>query len=227
MRKIFTLFALIICITATYAKAGFKIGIGAGLNVAKIKEKYYSDINSNMIAFDVAVPMEIKVSKYFAIQPELHLIQKGFSLKYYGIGGVDKIFRRRNYFEVPINFKFVFPIKDKSFVNFYTGIGFGYALTNKQITKYENSEKQKEKFPYDNNVDDDNLAYRRYDIVIPIGFGYEFKLNDKISLYTDLRWNIDANNNIRYKTKPDPVPRYAYRNFLFSIGMFYIAKDKD
>lgn len=67
MKKL-TLYALFICFsTAVFSKAGFKIGIGAGLNLCKIKDKYYSDINDKMVAFDVAIPMEIKVAKYFAI----------------------------------------------------------------------------------------------------------------------------------------------------------------
>lgn len=227
MKKILVISAIILfCAVSGYSKAGFKIGLGAGVNVCKIKDKYYSDINDRMVAYDVSIPMEIKVSKYFAIQPEVHFIQKGFSLKYYGINDISKIFRRRDYIEMPVNFKVIFPIRDKSFVNAYIGVGAGYALSNRQITKYENGDRKTDKFPYDNNVDDDNIAYRRFDIILPIGFGYEYRLNNKISIFADLRWSLDVNNNIRYKVKPDPMPRYMYRNFIFSIGLNFIAKDK-
>ncbi len=225
MKKLF-LYLLLSSSLLCFSKAGFKIGVGAGLNISKIKDNYYSDINDKILAMDAAIPMEIKLSKYFAIQPEIHIIEKGFSLKYYGLNGINKVFRRRFYFEVPVNFKVVIPIKEKSFVNAYLGVGFGYALTNRQITKYEDGTKKGEKFPYDNNVDDDNIAYRRYDIILPIGIGYEYKISNKISIYADMRCSLDMNNNIRYKIKPDPTPRYYYRNFIFSLGMFFIAKDK-
>ncbi|MBK9794487.1 MAG: PorT family protein [Sphingobacteriales bacterium] len=226
MKKL-TLYVFFICIsTVSFSNAGFKIGAGVGISAAKIKEKYYSDRNKNMLAFDVAIPMEIKVARYFAIQPEIHFIQKGFGLKYYGVNGVENIYRKRIYIEMPVNFKFVYPIKDKSFINAYIGFGVGYALTNKQLTKYSDGQKKKESFPYDNNVDDDNIAYRRYDLILPIGFGYEYKVSSKVSVYADLRWSLDVNNNIRYKVKPDPTPQYYYRNFIFSMGVNFIAKDK-
>lgn len=221
------LYCLLVSVTSfSYSKAGFKIGVGAGVNLCKIKDKYYSDINDKMVGFDAAIPMEIKVSKYFAIQPEIHFMEKGFSLKYYGVGNVDKLFRRRIYAEVPINFKLVVPIKGKSFVNAYIGISAGYALTNKQVTKFSDGKKKSETFPYDNNVNDDNIAYRRYDLSLPLGLGYEYKVSSKVSIYADLRYIFDFNNNIRYKTTPDPTPQYYYRNFVFSMGMFFIAKDK-
>lgn len=226
MKKLTLYFLFISFSSLSFSKAGFKIGLGAGVNLCKIKDKYYSDINDKMVAYDLSIPMEIKVAKYFAIQPEIHFIQKGFSLKYYGVNDIAKIYRRRDYIEMPINFKFVLPIKDKSFINAYIGVGFGYALSNKQITKYENGEKKKEKFPYDNNLDDDNLAYRRYDIILPVGFGYEYKISQRFSVFADLRWSLDLNNNIRYKVTPDPTPQYYYRNFIFSMGMNFIAKNK-
>ena len=210
MKRLIVYTLLLSIYVNSFAKAGFKIGAGVGISAAKIKEKFYSDRNKNMLAFDVAIPMEIKVARYFAIQPEIHFIQKGFSLNYDGVSGINKIYRRRNYIEV----------------NAYIGVGFGYALTNKQITKFENGEKQSEKFPYDNNLDDDNIAYRRYDIILPIGFGYEYKINDKFAVYADLRWSLDVNNNIQYKNKPDPTPSYFYRNFIFSLGMYFIAKER-
>ena len=226
MKRLIVYTLLLTIYVNSFANAGFKIGAGVGISAAKIKEKFYSDRNKNMLAFDVAIPMEIKVARYFAIQPEIHFIQKGFSLNYDGVGGINKIYRRRNYIEVPVNFKFIYPFKNKSSVNAYIGVGFGYALTNKQITKFENGEKQSEKFPYDNNLDDDNIAYRRYDIILPIGFGYEYKINDKFAVYADLRWSLDVNNNIQYKNKPDPTPSYFYRNFIFSLGMYFIAKER-
>jgi len=227
MKKLTLLLFCTILFVTVYSKAGFKIGAGAGLNVCKIKDKYYSDRNSNMIGYDVAIPMEIKVSKYFAIQPEIHFMQKGFSLKSYGIDDINKEFRKRNYIEFPVLLKVIFPVKEKSSFNFITGIGIGYALSNQQVIKYTDGHKEKNKLDFDTNVQDDNMAYNKLDICIPIGFGYEYKFNEKASLYTDLRWNIDANNNIKYQNKPIPTPSYKYRNFMFSVGIFFIAKARN
>lgn len=214
-------------IKSTYPKAGVKIGAGVGFNACKIKEKYYSDRNSNMIGYDVAIPMEIKLARYFALQPEIHFMQKGFSLNNYGVGGVNKEFRKRNFIEFPILLKALFSFRNRSTVNFYTGVGVGYALTNQQVLKYTDGHKEKNKLPFDTNVDDDGLAYNKLDVTVPIGFGYEFKLNEKLAIYTDLRWNLDVTNNIKYKVKPSPEPYYKYRNFIFSVGIFYIAKSRE
>lgn len=227
MKKLTLFFVLAALAITTQAGVGFKIGVGVGLSVAKIKDKYYSDRNKSMLAYDVAIPMEIKVSKYFAIQPEIHFIQKGFALENYGMSGVDKIFRRRNYIEFPVLLKGIMPIGDKTYLTLYTGAGVGYALTNKQVLKLSAGGKEKEKFPFDTNVEDDNIAYNKLDVIIPFGMGFERELTDKISFYTDLRWHFDVTNNIRYNVKPDPTPSYKYRNFIFSIGCNFIAKQKN
>ena len=225
MKNIITSLFFIVIVQFSFAKAGFKIGVGAGVNVCKIKQKYYSDRNSNMVGFDVAIPMEIKISQYFAIQPEIHFLQKGFSLKSYGIGGIEKEFRRRNFIEFPILLKGLYTIKEKSTLSFFTGVGVGYALSNKQVLKFSDGHKESNKLPFDTDISD-GTAYNKLDVCIPIGFGYEYKLNDKISIYTDMRWNLDVTNNIKYLNKPSPTPYYKYRNFMFSVGIFYIAKNK-
>lgn len=217
---------IIFIFTIGYSKGGFKIGVGAGLNVCKIKERNYSDRNSSMIGYDVAIPMEIKVAKYFAIQPEIHFIQKGFSLSSYMID-VSTEYRKRNFIEFPILFKALFTIKEKNTLSFFTGVGVGYAMANVQFLKYIDGHKKRNKLPFDTNIDDDGIAYNKLDITVPVGFGYEYKINDKLALYTDLRWNLDVNNNIKYKVKPSPEPYYKYRNFIFSVGLFYIAKSRD
>ena len=222
-----TSIALLLCMaTTSFSKPGFKIGISGGYCLDKIKEKNYSDREKRMSAFDVAIPMEIKISDYFAIQPEVHFIQKGFGIDMYGIGGVETQYKRRIYAEVHILFKGIFDFKEKSSINFYTGIGVGVAITNKIVQKNTDGSKTKENYPYDNNVDDDNQAYRRYDIVIPIGFGYEYRIADRLSFFTDIRYNMDVNNNIRYKVKPSPTPKYKYRNFILSVGFNFIAKER-
>ncbi len=225
MKNIITSFFFIVIVQFAFAKAGFKIGVGAGVNVCKIKQKYYSDRNSNMVGFDVAIPMEIKISQYFAIQPEIHFLQKGFSLKAYGIGGIEKEFRRRNFIEFPILLKGLYTIKEKSTLSFFTGVGVGYALSNKQVLKFSDGHKETNKLPFDTDISD-GTAYNKIDVTIPIGFGYEYKLNDKISIYTDMRWNLDITNNIKYLNKTSTTPYYKYRNFIFSVGIFYIAKSK-
>lgn len=224
MKKLSVLILSSLFIVQVFAKAGFKIGVGAGLNLCKIKEKNYSNIEGNMVSYDVAIPMEIKLAKYFALQPEVHFMEKGFSLNRYGINNINKEFRRRTFVEIPILLKVLFPIKEKSSVNFFTGVSIGYALKNKQILKYDDGHKETNKLTFDTDVNDDGIAYNKLDISIPIGFGYEYKFHDKISLYTDLRWNIDVNNNIKFLTKPSPTPYYKYRNFSFSVGIFFIAK---
>lgn len=225
--------SILLCLTLLYlstsfarSKAAFKIGLGAGVNFAKIKEKYYSDINKGIVAFDASIPMEIRVAKYFALQPEIHFIQKGFSLNYDGVGGVDKVYRRRIYAQIPLNFKLIIPVQDKVSLNAYLGFGVGYALTNQQITKYTDGTKKKETFPYDNNVNDDNLAYRRYDLCMPIGFGADVKVSEKITFFTDIRFDLDLNNNIQYKVIPSPTPQYYYRNIVVSMGIFFITNHK-
>lgn len=224
--KLLLIFSFIILSISTQANVGFKVGVNTGLTVAKIKDKYYSDRNSNLVGFQVGIPMEIKISKYFAIQPEINFVQKGFSLKNYGIAGIDKEFRRRTYLDIPILFKLIYPMSEKHSANLYLGFSVGYALNNQQILKLSDGTKVKNKLPFDNNVNDDNIAYRRYDLCIPFGFGYEYKINQQLAFFTDLRWLFDVNNNIQYKIKPDPTPSYKYRNFIFSVGLSFIAKNK-
>lgn len=209
------------------ARVGFKIGASGGFNYAFIKDKYYSDVNKGMASFDVGVPMEIRLTKRFAIQPEIHFTQKGFSLNYYGISGIEKVLRKRNFIEIPILFKFVVPVSEKLSMSLFSGVSTGYALTNSQKTKFSDGTKKTEKFPFDTNVDDDNMAYNKVDVSIPIGFDFQYKISDKIALFTDMRFNLDMTNNIKYKVKPSPTPSYKYRNFIISMGMNFILKEKE
>lgn len=205
------------------AKVGFRIGAGVGLNIAHIKEKGYSSFDKPMLAFDVDIPMEIMVSRHFSIQPEIHLIQKGFMLKYDGVGGIEKQWRRRNFIEFPILFKGAFQPTDNSAFGIYCGVGIGYALTNKQITKYTDGSKAKEKFPYDTNLDD-GIAYNRLDVTMPIGIDYHIDVKEQLGLFVDMRYNVDLSRNIKYRPKDNSAANYYYRNFVITMGFSFRTK---
>ncbi|MBK8565290.1 MAG: PorT family protein [Saprospiraceae bacterium] len=170
--------AVFFIVTCGLLTAQISIGARGGFNFAKeyVKVSYAGESESEtsevMTGAAFAGMVEIGLSKYFAVQPELVFIQKGASGKNEG----DEIVL--NHIELPLLAKFKY---SSQYFNAFATAGptFGYAMSGKYGDyKYK---------------DEDWEGYNRFEIGASIGGGLGLNLK-KGTAFVDVRYQFSLNN---------------------------------
>lgn len=123
MKNYLLLFALLAATTALRAQ-GIGLGLRAGATFANISVDDDDFDSDNITGLSVGVLVPILLSDNFAIQPELSLVQKGYSASDETFG-ID-LDVRYNYIEVPVLFQGLFGTDDLKFY-VQAGPAYGYA----------------------------------------------------------------------------------------------------
>lgn len=177
------------------ASAQIAVGVKTGGNFATVGVTDFLDqVTPNFKyapGFTAGVVTEINFGQYFALQPELNWVQKGFRWdESFGvpIGNVEipigaQATIRTNYLEVPLLAKVKL---GNEFVQGYVAAGpaFGYALNGKLITRptvfiaFD---------PIKTNLNLDNLNYERFEVSAVGVAGVQFNFNG-LKLFADARY---------------------------------------
>lgn len=180
--------------------AQVSVGLRGGVNLARWEWEKSADVNKsaikNMTGIYVAAPVEIAVTPYFSIQPELAFIQKGVRLN-------DKtIFSEQtlesdartilNYLEVPVLAKA--HVGNELFRVFaVAGPEVAYALNGKVKLEMTTSNGTTETSKTDENIDFKDANMSRFDAGLLLGGGVEMKVGVG-SVILDARYNLGLTN---------------------------------
>lgn len=177
--------------------------------------------------FTAGVVSEINFGDYFALQPELNWVQKGFrwdeSLGV-PIGNIDipigaEAVIRTNYLEIPLLAKGKL---GNDFVQGYVAVGpaFGYALNGKLITK---PRLLVELDPIKTDLNLDNLDYERFEVSAVGALGVQFNFNH-VKLFADARYTHGFTELYNFPIVNEKV---RHRGISASLGVMYDLTDGD
>lgn len=170
---------------------GFKSGVNFGTaHTTDLLDKVTPNFHYSP-GWNVGAVTEISFGRYFAVQPEINWVQKGFAWNEstgIPIGqieipiGATATFRT-NYVEVPLLAKLKLG-NDRVQAYVVAGPAFGYALNGKIITRphlfFDFN-------PIRTNLNLDNLNYERFEVSATGGLGVQFNLNG-VKLFADARY---------------------------------------
>lgn len=196
----------------TPAKGGVKIGVKAGVNLAKIvvtglegeEKDIYDKGNKMNTSFYIGGIVDVPVSSMFSVQPGLTLSGKGGKVEYTSDGGGASIKNTNNvmYIEVPVN----------AVVNFQAGAGkffvgagpyFGMGITGKsksEVTIGGVTEKDSEDVKFGSEADET----KRTDFGANFLLGYQLK--NGLNLHAGYGLGLsNTSNSDQNKTKNNVI----------------------
>ena len=211
MNKII-IFLLSFLLSFTIGYSQTKFGIKAGMNISNANFKFdITNDNSNKIAYNAGVLIEIPLSKLFIFRPELIYSKKGFSFPPSGNSGGGNL--NYHYINMPILLG-IKPIKQLSIL---LGPEFGALLNaNSRFDKTNH------------NVSDN---FQKLDLGISAGLCYSIKSNFAI----EMRYTRGFNLLLKPTAWTDSSGNYlntirSGSNRIFQIGFIYYpfrSKSKD
>lgn len=201
-----SLAALMFLSVGLCAQATF--GIRAGVNIAT--QNYDTDgldvSFDSKIGLDIAVLVELGITEQFAIQPELHYIQKGYKVDdFFGFG--EEATFTVNYLDLPILGKLTFGESVK--FNALLGPSFGFALSGKTEVGDESE---------DLDFDEDD-GYQRFELGLVIGAGVSLPMGDVSSIFFDVRYILGVSN--LYDDVDDEDIKATNRGLNIGIGYMF------
>lgn len=211
MKKVIYLFAIIFgCVTFSNAQVTFKPGIRGGLNISHFSnggssyyyDAYYNDGSTNVRDFEsktgayIGFFGELKLSKFYALQPEINLSKQGSKYNYRQDN--QNFYRDYDltYLTVGITNKFTF-----NKFNFHVGPTIEFVAD----TKVKTNEIYSSPY-YASNLEIDSDV----DLAFYLGAGYDFTSN----------FGVEG----RIKKGIIPVLDYSdgnHTNVVFSLGAYY------
>ncbi len=220
------LFAIVCCLLgASFSiSAQTSVGVRGGISLSIINFDEDDGKIYNLPGIDISVPLEIRLSPLFALQPELNYIQKGTKFKYSETenDGVDK-YEYEYDASVSLNY-LALPVFGKLFLNagsveFFVAAGpyAAYALNGR--SKYTETIKANGKIEetYSENFNikfNDDDGFKKFDFGLGFGAGASLGLgNGKIFL--DARYSLGLASITAYETESEK----AYnRSYSFALG---------
>ncbi len=213
-------------LTTTLLTAQMNVGLRGGIGLYKWhydmpagSEADWSDFQKSLLTPYLAVPLEIKIADFFAIQPELTYQQRGTREKidttlYYGLVRIEHQFDDRwrlNYLTVPVLAKFMYDTEALE-IFAIAGPEVAYAVSGKVKKKEIRENGIREELEFDNSIEFENLG--RFDFGLVFGGGVALKLGPGKALF-DARYNLGLNN---IKTREDSDLKMYNRGFGLSAG---------
>ncbi|MEM9822365.1 MAG: porin family protein [Bacteroidota bacterium] len=182
------LFPLLLLLATLQVNAQNYLGLRGGLNYANVQTDVSGITGPNpetLLGLNIALFTELGVSPNFAIQPELHYVQKGWSVKFSTFGfNLDGSFVF-NYLDVPVLFKYRFGNPRAISGYAIAGPSVGYLLSVKEKDNISNQSQSLE------FTEDDGI--RRVELSMVIGAGVNFAAGPG-SILVDLRYNLGLSN---------------------------------
>jgi hypothetical protein len=182
MKKIYSkliIFVFVFCLVVikAHGQIGLSIGAKGGVSLP-----YSSGTDANVaykIGWSTGLFSIVTVGKFFAIQPELLIQEKGISCELTG----SKREVRLNYFQIPLLFKLRFPIKKMLYPTVFAGPNFSYRVDAS--------------YPLNNNhtYGKKDLVVNKiqnYETVGTFGLGLDYEV-DRIFLTIDARYGFGFN----------------------------------
>ncbi len=159
---------------------GVSIGAKGGINIASAASKNINTKQGYLVGFNTAIPVEIGISKNFAIQPELAFSQKGYGTDY-GIIGSSTYRLIFTYIEMPVLLKGGIG-GDGLKVNFFAGPSLGFAISGKEVTKNGGQK-------FSGNLDLSSSVFNRLNTELVFGTEVQ-KLIGNGHVFLDLRYQL-------------------------------------
>ncbi len=223
------LVVLVACLmTTTLVTAQMNIGLRGGVGLTKWHYNMpdeipddWNDYQEYLLTPYVALPLEIQIADFFALQPELIFMQRGTREKeeyqsYYGGGIVNyesDCRSRLNYLALPVLGKAMYRT-DVLEVFVLAGPEVAYALSGKLIEEETITNGVSETIETDESIDFDEDELDRFDFGLVFGGGVGIKLGPGKAML-DARYNFGLYN---VTTLEDTDLKVFNRGFGLSVG---------
>jgi hypothetical protein len=108
----------------------FKLGVKAGMNYSNVYNSKTDDFKADgKFGFTGGLQVAIPIGKYFGIQPEFLLSQKGFKGKGTFLGSEYSFTRTTTFVDIPLQFAF----KPSEFITLVAGPQYSYLIKQKDV----------------------------------------------------------------------------------------------
>lgn len=204
-------FALLICLSNVHITQGqrsgsrfwdgFKLGIKAGANFSNVYDTQGEAFKADgKVGFVGGAFLEVPLSDYIGIRPEVLYSQKGFKASGQYLGTSYSFTRTTDYIDIPI----LLTIKPVSMLTINAGPQFSFLMKQKDVFNSTLlSNQQQQDFSNDN--------YRKNLMSITAGIGLNFG-----TVILDLRANYDLQQNNGDGTSS--TPRYKNAWYQATLG---------
>lgn len=178
--------ALVLLFTAYSVNAQLGIGVRAGINFSNISSNAVTQgfEPESVVGTAFAIPIEIRMSEKFAIQPEILYHTKGSTSKASLLGVTFSSKTELNYIEIPVLAKAQLG-SDVFGLNFLLGPSIAYAMSGKITTSGLGLSGSVDVF--DEN-DDKEFYVSRTDFNLQAGLSPYLNLGDHLSVFLDARY---------------------------------------
>lgn len=179
----------------------FQVGLKAGLNYSNVYDESGDEFRADAkFGLAAGAIMAIPIGKYFGIQPEALISQKGFRADGRSLGTPYSFTRTTTYLDVPLQFA----LKPSEFITILAGPQFSYLLHKKDVfTSSPNSYAQEQEFK------NDNIRKNIFGVVGGIDINLRhFVLGGRVG------WDIQNNNG----DGTSNTPRYKNAWFQGTVG---------
>ncbi|MBP7809207.1 MAG: PorT family protein [Bacteroidia bacterium] len=186
----------------------FTFGLKAGLNYSNVYDSQGEEFRADpKFGLAAGVFVAIPIGKYFGIQPEALISQKGFSATGRILGNTYKFTRTTTYLDVPL----FFALKPSEFITILAGPQYSYLL--KQSDVFANASTSIEQ---ETEFVNDNIRKNTFGLAV----GVDINLKH-IVLGARAGWDVTNNNGDGTST----TPRYKNAWYQATIGYrFYSNK---
>jgi hypothetical protein len=206
------LMILVCLVQTTFAQVS--IGFRTGVNEFTVHSDDESEDPKYTMGLNLAIPMEITLTNYFSVQPELHFTQKGFAFES-SVEGEDftQTFRT-NFLELPVLLKAKYGndiIKGYAFV----APNVGYALNRTYNTKLGDKDTEKEDLDF---VTEGDIQSQRWEFSALGGLGLEVQAGIG-AFVVDVRYNLGFTDSVKFENeRPGNWDKATNRGCTLSVG---------
>jgi hypothetical protein len=186
----------------------FQVGLKAGLNYSNVYDSKGEEFKADAkFGFAGGGFLRIPIGKYFGIQPEVLISQKGFKATGNALGYAYEFTRTTTYLDVPL----LFQLKPSEFFTIVAGPQFSYLLNQRDaFTSSAYSYLQEQEFNQDNP---------RKNIFGVVG-GLDINLRHVV-LGARVNWDVQNNNG----DGSSSTPRYKNVWFQGTIGYSFYSSN--
>jgi len=183
-------------------RENFQLGIKAGLNLSNVYDAQGEAFNADAkFGFAGGVFFAIPIGRYFGIQPEVLISQKGFQANGRILGSEYNFTRTTTYLDVPILFAF----KPSEFISLLAGPQYSYLLKQRDVfANAITTIAQEQEFQ------NDNVRKNIFGLVA----GADLNLKH-ITIGARAAWDVQANNGDGTSTTP------RYKNVWYQATVGY------
>ena len=208
---------LLVVLMSTSLQAQFGIGVRAGVNFAEQHINTDDDYQSNQITgLVIGIPLELALSKFIALQPEINFQQRGGEVVYFNSQGIrTSVENEFNYLEIPLLLKVGYTSNRFSLAA-VGGPSFSYALGGNTTFTLANVSTENAI-----NFDDDDI--NRSDVNLILGAQVGLPLGPG-KLMVDGRYNYGI-SDVDDRTIFGEDEKFTNRGFSLSAGYMITLGD--